>query len=114
MRSNQNRILLFLVSLLLMAGTSMGGDWLTFGHDPQRSGWAFEETKLSPANVGELKLKWKAKIKNEPRSLTALTAPVVATHVGTAMGRKTLVYVAGSSNNISALDAETGTQVWTR
>jgi outer membrane protein assembly factor BamB len=114
MRSNQNRILLFLASLLLMAGTSMGGDWLTFGHDPQRSGWAFEETKLTPANVGELELKWKAKIKNEPRSLTALTAPVVATHVGTAMGRKTLVYVAGSSNNISALDAETGTIVWTR
>ncbi len=24
---------------------AFAGDWTTFGHDPQRTGWAFEETK---------------------------------------------------------------------
>ena len=100
--------------LLLVTTSSPAADWLTFGHDPQRTGWAFEETKLSPTNVAGLELKWKAQIKNEPRSLTALTAPLVAMNVGTAMGRKNLVYVAGSSNNISALDSETGNVVWTK
>ena len=28
-------------------------DWLTFGHDPQRSGWAVEEKDLSLENVGQ-------------------------------------------------------------
>ena len=36
---------------LVFAPFTMGADWTTFGHDPQRSGWAFEETTLSPANV---------------------------------------------------------------
>ena len=114
MRNLSGRILNLLIALLLIARPTKGGDWLTFGHDPQRSGWAFEETKLSPKNVAGLELKWKTQIKNEPRSLTALTAPLVATNVNTAQGRKNLVYVAGSSNNLSALDAETGSLVWTK
>src|SRR5215472_2787282 len=73
-------------------------DWSTFGHDPQRSGWAFEETSLTPQNVGQIELKWKSQVKNEPRSLTALTAPLAASDVVTPQGVKTLVYVAGSAD----------------
>jgi outer membrane protein assembly factor BamB len=103
-----------LIALLFVTTSLPAADWLTFGHDPQRSGWANEETKLAAGNVAGLELKWKTQVKNEPRSLTALTAPLVATDVSTAQGRKTLVYVAGSSNNISALDAASGSIVWTR
>ncbi len=102
------------VAMLLLTASVCAADWLTFAHDPQRSGWAFEETTLKPDNVRELELKWKAQVKNEPRSLTALTAPVVAVGVGTAQGRKTLVYVAGSSNTFYALDAENGNIVWSK
>ena len=56
----------------------LAGDWLTFGHDPQRTGWAFEETKITPENAAQLALAWKTKLKNEPYSLSALTAPVAA------------------------------------
>src|SRR5580700_5385485 len=71
--------------LLLLASTAPGiaGDWLTFGHDPQRTGWAFEETALTPANVSNLGLKWKSKLKNDPYSLSALTPPVVASDIST-------------------------------
>jgi len=89
-------------------------DWPTFGHDPQRTGWADEEDSFNPENVPELKLLWKTQIKNEARSLTALTAPVVADGITTTKGVRNLVYVAGSSDNINALDAETGELIWSR
>src|SRR5438445_6593172 len=89
-------------------------DWLTFGHDPQRSGWAVEEKILTVQNVSGLELKWKVQVKNEPKALTALTAPVIASEVTTPQGIKTLVYVAGSSNSFYALDAENGNIVWSR
>jgi outer membrane protein assembly factor BamB len=61
-----------------------------------------------------LELKWKVKVDNEPKFLTALTAPVVATDVDTSEGTRTLVYVAGSSNNVYALDSANGSVVWSR
>jgi outer membrane protein assembly factor BamB len=87
-------------------------DWPTFGRDPQRSGWAFDESTFTFENVSGLELKWKTQVKNQPRALSALTAPVVAGGVATPSGIKTVVYVAGTSNNIFALDAETGDVIW--
>ncbi len=84
------------------------------GHDPQRSGWAWEETALTQQAVAGLELKWKTQLKNEPKFLHALTAPVVATGVLTPEGTKTLVYVAGSSNGVYALNAADGSLVWSR
>jgi len=89
-------------------------DWTTFGHDPQRTGWASEETTLTPANVSTLTLKWKAKLPNESYSLSALTAPIVASNVSTTKGVRTVVYVAGITGTVFALDSETGEQLWTR
>ena len=109
------------LSLALLCALSLqcppfafSADWLTLGHDPQRSGWAIGESQLSPENVSGLALKWKAPLKNEPKSLTALTVPVVADNVTTTQGVKTLVFVAGSSNHLFALDSENGAVVWTR
>ena len=85
-----------------------------FGHDPQRTGWAYEETMLSPENVSTLELKWKTKVKNEFRMLSALTVPVVAIGVPTLKGVRDVVYVAGSGDHVFALDAETGEVLWTR
>ena len=47
-----------------------------------------------------------------PLALNALTAPVVAQSVVTPSGIKDLVYVAGSSNHLFAVDAATGALVW--
>ncbi len=91
----------------------MAGDWLTFAHDPQRTGWAFEENTLAPGNVRNLGLKWKAKLNNEPYSLSALTAPVVASDISTKRGSRPVVYVAGIGGTVFALDAETGEELWT-
>ncbi|HEX4231205.1 MAG TPA: PQQ-binding-like beta-propeller repeat protein [Bryobacteraceae bacterium] len=88
-------------------------DWLTFAHDAQRTGWAPEETHLTPENVSGMSLLWKSKLDVQSYSLFALTAPVVASDVSTRMGPRTVVYVAGISGAIFALDAETGETLWT-
>jgi PQQ-like domain len=107
-------ILLISISAVFVASLPLAADWPTFGHDPQRSGWAPEEDTFSPGNVAGLELKWKTKVKNEPKSLTALTAPVVASKVATPTGVKTLVYVGGSDNHVFALDAADGKVIWNR
>lgn len=107
-------VLQVLVASFCSSTSLLASDWPMFAHDPQRTGWASEEQTLTRQNVRGLELKWKVKVKNEPKFLTALTAPVVATDVDTPQGKITLVYVAGSSNNFYALDAETGAVVWDR
>jgi len=89
--------------IILSLSPAFAGDWLTYGHDAQRTGWAMEETRLNAANVPQLGLKWKVKLRNESYRLSALTAPVVAGG---------LVYVAGITGTMFALDVETGNQVW--
>src|SRR5579862_8005877 len=102
---------LALLMFLVPAG-GISADWLTYGHDPQRSGWAFEETSLTPENVPNLTLKWKSKLKNESYRLSALTAPVVASGISTSRGVRNVVYVAGITGTVFALDAETGEELW--
>jgi len=103
-----------LALLLPVTVRLMAGDWPTFGHDSQRSGWARDETTLTPANVGRLKLLWSVQVDNPPLALNALTAPVTASHIVTPKGIRNLVYVAGSSNHLFALDAATGKVIWQR
>lgn len=114
MVGNQPLWVKIIVAIFLMAQCLYASGWPTFGHDPQRTGWAFGEDTISPANASSLELKWKTQVKNEPKALTALTAPVVATEVTTPQGIKTVVYVAGSSNHLFALDAATGKIIWSR
>jgi outer membrane protein assembly factor BamB len=105
----------FVISATLsLSMTGWCADWITFGHDPQRSGWASEETILSRDNASSMVLKWKTKLPNESYSLSALTAPVVASGVSTGHGVRTAVYVAGIGGTVFALDSETGEQLWTR
>jgi len=93
----------------------LAGDWLTFSYDARRSGWARSEVVLNRDNVGDVVMKWKTSVKNDPKSLAALTAPIVVTDVRTGEGRrarKDLVYIAGTADVMYAIDAENGEIVW--
>jgi len=108
-------VLALAISFMCLGQVALrAGDWPTYAHDPQRSGWATSEDTLNTKNVSGLQLLWKVKVKNEPKSLTALTAPVVAGGVTTPEGVRTVVYVAGSSDNVHAIDAKTGKVIWNR
>ncbi|HZT73521.1 MAG TPA: PQQ-binding-like beta-propeller repeat protein [Terriglobales bacterium] len=93
------------VMALAMAAMGQHGQWVTFGHDAQRSGWARDEHAFTPANVGRMGLAWSAALPVQPRALTALTAPLVVNGE---------VIVAGASDHVFALDAAAGRVLWTR
>src|SRR5262252_1557978 len=105
------RVLVLLISFSALLRAS---DWPTFGHDPQRSGWASEEDTLSTENVKGLELKWSTQVDNVPLALNGLMPPVVSANVVTPRGVKTVVYVAGSSDTFFALDAQDGKVTWNR
>ena len=87
-------------------------DWHTFGADPQRSGWAKQESTLNKENVKSLQLEWKIKFDNEAKELNSLTVPVTIDGVITPRGFKEFLFVAGSSDNLYAVDADTGKIAW--
>ena len=104
-----------LIALLAAAAPGWAGDWLTFGYDARRSGWARSEVTLNRDNVGDMVLKWKTSVENEEKSLAALTAPIVVTDVRVGEGRrarKDLVYIAGTGDVFYAIDALSGEIVW--
>lgn len=107
----KNRILL---GILASTAVTYCASWLTYNGDPQRSGWAQDESELTTANVAHLRLLWSAKLTNTPRELTALTAPVVLAGQYTPKGAMDVVIVAGSSDTLFALDSDTGKIVWSR
>src|SRR5215467_8535646 len=94
------------------AVTMARADWPTFGADPQRTGWGHQETILNRQNVGTLELKWKIKLDNAHKELTSLAAPIVVDQVKSIRGIKEYVVVAGSSDKIFAIDADTGKIAW--
>ncbi len=86
--------------------------WLTFGGDPQRSGWAKDETSISKESVKSLQLNWKIQFDNQAKDLNALTVPIVIEPVYTNRGAEEYVVVGGSSDNLYAVDADSGKIVW--
>ena len=99
----------FLVSGLAAAQN----EWLTWGHDPERTGSNPDEKILNKDNVSQLEVKWTAQISTAPKEyvLSTMTAPVVAT-VNTPQGPAARVFVVGSDNTVFAIDAATGKIAW--
>jgi outer membrane protein assembly factor BamB len=96
-------------------GAAEFADWGTFGHDPQRTSWAFEETRISPESVSQMKLLWKTKMDSEPFSIYNLTPPIVVGNVPTAKGLRPVVYTQSIlTGTVFALDAESGEELWNR
>jgi outer membrane protein assembly factor BamB len=103
------------LALLLASGSVVhANEWLTFGHDPQRSGWNRDEHALSPKTVSGLKLLWQTRLPVAVKdvAMSSLTSPLFATGVATAQGKRDLLFTVGMDDSLSALDAATGAVVW--
>ena len=87
-------------------------EWTTDSFNPQRDGWQRNETKISPANAGDIRLLWKIKTDNKTMGMQSFREPLIIAGVQTATGNKTLAIVAGSANDVYAIDADTGLMVW--
>src|SRR5579862_9841587 len=112
---NRVQPLVGFVLLWAPALTAADSEWLTWGYDPQRTGWNQAETVLTTDNVARLELKWKARLATPPREevLSTMTAPLVATVSGP-RGPVSRVFVVGSDNTVFAIDALSGEVAWQR
>jgi hypothetical protein len=109
---HRDRGLRTLAGLLLAAASALAADWLTFSGDPQRTGWAKAEVKITKENVKDLKVEWKLKLDTEMKEMYTLTAPVIVENMFTARGVKDIVVVAGASDTIHGIDADSGKLMW--
>ena len=90
-----------------------GSQWLTAFADAQRTSWVRVDDKLSLATMSKpgFELQWKAKLDNAPRGLNGLAQGVSAAGVTLFVP---MTIVTGSSNNVYAIDNDTGYVVWQR
>jgi outer membrane protein assembly factor BamB len=93
---------------------ALGGDWLTDGKNSQRTNWQEDEKILSKASAKDIKLLWKIKLPNETRQMHSLFVPLIVDHVNTRSGPKQILIETGVSDNIFAIDAETGEVIWAK
>lgn len=87
-------------------------DWPTDGGNAQRSGWQQNERTLTKENVKNLKIVWKLQLDNQSRDMHSLLPVLVAGQIDTSGGRKEVAIVAGSSDNIYAVDVKAGQILW--
>src|SRR5215212_3836037 len=92
--------------------TAKPADWLTDGGDAQRTAWQRNEATLTKENVRNLKILWKLRLDNDPRDMHSLLPALVVGNINTPAGPRELVIVAGSSDNIYAIDAKAGQIAW--
>src|SRR5271157_3637800 len=106
------RRLRILTAITLGCALCWGADWLTDGGNPQRTAWQKDEKIFTTANVKDTKLLWKLKLDNEPRQMHSLFPPLIVERVNTPNGVRQIAIEAGVSDNIYAIDVETGEVIW--
>ena len=91
-------------------------EWLTWGYDAERTAWNRAEATLSPANAGNLKVKWSVKLSTpeRPYVLATLTAPLVVSGVRTPRGPRSVLYTLGADDAMHAVDADSGRPLWSK
>jgi outer membrane protein assembly factor BamB len=100
--------------LLLTGVLGWSADYLREGPDVGNTGWVKGEKIFTPDNVKNTKLLWKMKLDTAPRVNYNLLAPLIVGKVKTASGDKQIVVVGGVSDDLFAIDADTGTLLWTK
>ncbi len=74
--------------------------------------WQRNETKITVDNAKNIRLLWKLKTDNKPMGMQSFREPIIVAGVHTAGGAKTLAILAGSSDDVYAVDAASGSLVW--
>ena len=89
-------------------------DWPLFGGNAQRTGWENADSRITRENVKDFRLVLKQKLNNKLNGPRSLSAPVVIGTLISYRGFKELAFVAGSSDNIWAVDADLERMFWQR
>src|ERR1041385_4410034 len=99
-------------AVLIGCAVGWSAEYLMEGADNGRTGWLKADKSFTVNNVRNMKLLWKTKLDSVPREMHNLFPPLIATAVNTGSGTKEILIVAGVSDDLFALDAATGAQLW--
>jgi outer membrane protein assembly factor BamB len=102
-----NFVTVFALVLVILVTEAFLYDWPQFNGNPQHSGNNTQEATISPANVAQLQRIYQASL---PGVVDG--APVYLNSVNTAQGVKNLIFVTTKDGTIAAIDASTGSVVW--
>jgi outer membrane protein assembly factor BamB len=94
-------------------GRNIGFDWPTTGADAQRTAWLRLDPNISVANFSRpgFEFLWREKLDNAPRQSVSLSQGVTMNGL---IGFTPASFVTGASNNVFAIDNDTGYPVWHR
>ncbi len=92
--------------------TGEAAEWRTSSVDSQRDGWQRIESKLTTSTAKDIRLLWKVKTDNVSMGMQSFREPLIIAGVNTRRGIKTLAILAGSSNDVYAIDADSGEILW--
>src|SRR6202789_1998172 len=111
------KLLSFVVFLTLGVSGSLGqstgaAEWPTGSFDQQRDGWQRNESKITVDNAKNIRLLWKLKTNTKAMGMQSFREPIIVAGVNAAGGPKTLAILAGSSDDVYAVDAASGALVW--
>lgn len=87
-------------------------EWTTSSVDQARDAWQRGDSKISPQTAKNLTLLWKTKVENKTMGMQSFREPLILSGVKTASGEKTIAILAGASNDVFALDTESGSVLW--
>ena len=94
-------------------GRAIGFDWPATGADAQRTGWLRVDPNISVENLSKrgFEFLWREKLDNAPRQSLSLHQGVTMNGL---IGFTPASFVTGVSNNVFAVDNDTGYPVWHR
>ena len=94
-------------------GRGGGAEWPTTYGDAQRTSWIRADAAVSVDSMSKpgFELQWKTKLENQPRQLNSLSQGIAVNGVTLFTPLST---VTGSSNNVFAIDNDTGNTFWMR
>jgi len=89
-------------------------EWMTNGGDAQRSYWIPADARISSESLERpgFQLLWKVKLDNQAVQLNSLTQAVLIDRYIGYRGFRSLAFVGGSSNNVSAIDTDLSRLEW--
>ena len=93
-------------------GLLSAADWPTDGAIRMRTNLQQDEHILTKDNVKGLQILWKLKLDNQPREMHSLFPPLIVDKLRTPAGEKQIAIEAGISDNLYAIDVETGKVLW--
>jgi hypothetical protein len=89
-------------------------EWMTNGGDAQRSHWIPADARVSRETVGSagFQFLWKVKLNNGAVQLQSLPPAVLIDRYIGYRGFRSLAFIGGSSNNVSAIDTDLSRMEW--